>query len=403
VTLVLYWTAVPPRLRRYSIIIAGCVFYAYAVPAYLVLVLALGAITSAIAGRIVASRRRPAEKRAWMVAGVTLIVAVLAFFKDTKFFAATIDDVARRNVLPIPSNRRPAGDLVLHVVDRADPCLPESIAVPVAAVAALGRSLAVLGAGALLDLELHQTLGDMAEELAHDFVLSPLFNELGECHTDLGHRGVLSREVALQKQPSPGATVAALYPTRRPGSYTTPWDTIWPVRLRRRDTRLYSQNLLRFQGILRYRHRPRRAPGPSIPENFDRPYWAQNISEFWHRWHISLSSWIRDYIFIPLVGSRRRPLITGLNLFIAIAAGGTVARRGLDVRRVGLWHGGGLAVHRLWSQLVVPRWQLLTSGGPAIRATSLVPTFAFVVLGWILFAATSFKGAGETLGRALLR
>src|SRR5947209_10590238 len=84
-------------------------------------------------------------------------------------------------------------------VDRADARLPQPIAIPVATVAALGGSLAILGAGALLDLELHEPFGDVAEQFPDDLVLGPLLNELGECHTDLGHRGVPSRKVVCAK------------------------------------------------------------------------------------------------------------------------------------------------------------------------------------------------------------
>jgi len=91
----------------------------------------------------------------------------------------------RREVTAAPQLRDPQ-------IDRAGARLPEPIAVAVAAVAALPGPLAVLGAGALLDLEVHKPPGDVAQELPDDIVLGPLFNELSECHTDLGHRGVLS-------------------------------------------------------------------------------------------------------------------------------------------------------------------------------------------------------------------
>jgi len=142
--------------------------------------------------------------------------------------------------------------------------------------------------------------------------------------------------------------------------------------------------------------------GFAIPENFDRPYWAANISAFWRRWHISLSTWIRDYIFIPLGGSRRPPLIAALNLFTAMALAGLWHGAAWTFVAWGLWHGLGLACHRVWSQAVVPRFARLTSGGPIVTAVSTATTFAFVVLGWVLFAAPSFQAAAATVRRGLL-
>jgi len=84
-------------------------------------------------------------------------------------------------------------------VDRTGACFPQAVSIAVAAVAAIGAALAVLGAAALFDLELHQPLGDVSQELADDVVLSPLLDELGKCDTDFGHSGVPRAEVACAK------------------------------------------------------------------------------------------------------------------------------------------------------------------------------------------------------------
>ena len=109
------------------------------------------------------------------------------------------------------------------------------------------QTLPVFSPGTLLDLKLHEALGDLSEELAHDIVPRPPFNELGECHTNFGHRGVLSRKVTLQKQPSPKATMAALYSRRPPLSYTTPWDKI--QRIAERFARICAQTAARASKV----------------------------------------------------------------------------------------------------------------------------------------------------------
>ena len=69
--------------------------------------------------------------------------------------------------------------------------------------------------------------------------------------------------------------------------------------------------------------------GYKVPINFNLPYLAENVSDFWRRWHISLSTWLRDYLFIPLGGSRKGEILNYRNLFITMALGG-------------LWHGAAM-------------------------------------------------------------
>jgi len=78
-------------------------------------------------------------------------------------------------------------------------------------------------------LELHEPLDDVPGEISDDIILRPLLDELGKCDTGLGNRGVPRAEVAVQKQPLPRATMAALYATRATPSYTTRGDTISPI------------------------------------------------------------------------------------------------------------------------------------------------------------------------------
>jgi len=139
--------------------------------------------------------------------------------------------------------------------------------------------------------------------------------------------------------------------------------------------------------------------GYDILENFDRPYRARNISQFWRRWHISLSSWIRDYLFIPLGGSRRRGF-TLINLAVVMAISGLWHGAAWHFVAWGLWHGFGMAVHRVWGEVVVPRVPALAHG-PVWTPLSVATTFTFVALGWIFFASPSIPVA-LTVFRALV-
>jgi alginate O-acetyltransferase complex protein AlgI len=118
--------------------------------------------------------------------------------------------------------------------------------------------------------------------------------------------------------------------------------------------------------------------GLVIPENFDWPYISRNVSEFWRRWHISLSTWIRDYIYIPLGGSRRGERRTDLNLLIAFVVSGIWHGAGYNFALWGLWHGLLLIAHRRWVK--DERRQQLIPGWAAVALT-----YASVNIGWAFF------------------
>jgi alginate O-acetyltransferase complex protein AlgI len=119
--------------------------------------------------------------------------------------------------------------------------------------------------------------------------------------------------------------------------------------------------------------------GIVIPENFNWPYLSRNINEFWRRWHISLSSWIRDYVYIPLGGSRKGEARTALNLLVAFTVSGIWHGAAYNFAVWGLWHGLLLGAHRQWSRRL-PR---LAARVPTFAAIGL--TFVAVNVGWAFF------------------
>ena len=134
--------------------------------------------------------------------------------------------------------------------------------------------------------------------------------------------------------------------------------------------------------------------GIKLPENFDRPYFRQNLTLFWNSWHISLSQWFRAYVFNPLTRAlRARPLppaaiilITQMvtMLLIGLWHGAT-----LNFVIWGAWHGFGLFVHNRWADFMKPRAALLDARPRLKRAAHLagvVITFHYVILGWVWFA-----------------
>ena len=129
--------------------------------------------------------------------------------------------------------------------------------------------------------------------------------------------------------------------------------------------------------------------GYELCVNFRFPYLARDITDFWRRWHISLSSWLRDYLYIPLGGNRGSSLFQGRNLILTMLLGGLWHGAGWNFILWGALHGAALVLHKLWSHALpensLPR---RVSGflGPVL-------TFSFVCLCWIFFRATDFESA----------
>jgi alginate O-acetyltransferase complex protein AlgI len=129
--------------------------------------------------------------------------------------------------------------------------------------------------------------------------------------------------------------------------------------------------------------------GYRFPQNFNQPYRALSLQDFWRRWHMSLSSWLRDYLYIPLGGSRGGELATYRNLMLTMLLGGLWHGAGLQFVIWGFLHGLGLAVERLARTHVGID---LEKGGIAARLLGWFVTFNFVCVAWIFFRSPSLEG-----------
>jgi alginate O-acetyltransferase complex protein AlgI len=143
--------------------------------------------------------------------------------------------------------------------------------------------------------------------------------------------------------------------------------------------------------------------GYRLTKNFNMPYLAVNISDFWRRWHMSLSTWLRDYLFIPLGGSRGTNWQTCRNLFITMTLGGLWHGASWNFVIWGVFHGIALIVHRLAQPFFVSRPQFQSwVESLAGTAARMAVTFAIVCAGWVLFRATSLVMAGTIFERMLI-
>jgi D-alanyl-lipoteichoic acid acyltransferase DltB (MBOAT superfamily) len=135
-----------------------------------------------------------------------------------------------------------------------------------------------------------------------------------------------------------------------------------------------------------------------LPLNFWSPYKSRNIIEFWQRWHMTLSRFLRDYVYIPLGGNRRGEGRRYCNLLLTMLVGGLWHGAGWTFVIWGALHGVALAANHLWRRLAGP-----SSNNPVARVSSHVLTLTVVIAGWVVFRSTSLKAAGAVFSGMLGR
>lgn len=372
-SLALFWT-VPKRLRLTVLVGTSTVFYAYSYPPYLLLIGALAAVTYCAARAIQRYRKEGAGAavRWWLVVGVAASVGALFYYKYAKLFVATLDTLGRGHVHLTPP------DLLIPLAISfftfefvhflVDVYLGKIEDFSLAQFITFTLFYPTLVAGPIKRFQ------NFAPQIGYTRGLSQIFIAANVYRVLLGlaKKSIVADSMTPFVQPllTPGLP----YHT---GDY---WVGVLAYTAKIYfDFTGYSDIAIGMAGLL----------GFQILENFDRPYWAENISLFWRRWHISLSSWIRDYIFIPLGGSRRGAVLTTLNLALVMALAGLWHGAAWHFVLWGLWHGVGLAVHRVWG-MSRAKAQIVAACPPRLLAGgSIMTTFAFVAVGWVLFAAPS--------------
>ncbi|MCT4533923.1 MBOAT family O-acyltransferase [Halodesulfovibrio sp.] len=128
-----------------------------------------------------------------------------------------------------------------------------------------------------------------------------------------------------------------------------------------------------------------------LPINFFSPYKALSIQDFWRRWHITLSTWLKDYLYIPLGGNRISSTRTYLNLFVTFLLGGLWHGAGWTFIFWGFLHGSALCVHRIWTRLTLYKLP---------KSVAWVITFLFIALAWVTFRAPTITVAFDIYSAA---
>jgi alginate O-acetyltransferase complex protein AlgI len=363
-----------PRQQNWLLLAASYIFYGWAAPRYVVLLIFYTAATFVVGIKIDDSQE-PGARKAWLAAGVLINLGVLGYFKYFGFFAGEVtaalakfgliaDQITLKIFLPIgisfftfqsmaylidvyrgdwPAMRNPLTfavfkaffpQLVAGPIERAHNMMPQIER----ARTVTGNDVAQGIYWALLGFFLKSVVADRVAPLAaYNFLILPdaVFN-----------RGPISALCG-----------------------------IWAFGLQ-----IYGD----FAGYTYIALGVARLMGIQLQRNFLAPYLAMSVQEFWHRWHVTLSSWLRDYFYIPLGGSRRGALRTYANLLVVMTLGGLWHGANWTFMIWGLYHGCGLVVHRALSphlEKIIPIFVRNVGGWLA--------TLIFVTVGWSLFRAAS--------------
>jgi D-alanyl-lipoteichoic acid acyltransferase DltB (MBOAT superfamily) len=363
------------RLRLPLLLVASCVFYAWLSPLYLIPLAYATVVDYLVLGRMVKSPR----PKAWLALSIVNSLGVLAFFKYSAFIAGNINlalsSLGLAYVVPIPRALLPAGlsffllQSVGYVIDVYRGTVPreKSLLTHAVFVSFFPRLLAgpIERAGNLLP-----QLRTGAPVSLRDFTDGLSIFVVG-----------YFKKVAL-------ADYLALYVAQvyaAPGEFRAPALFL--------ATFLYAwQIYFDFSGYTDMARGVARMMGIRLMLNFNNPYLATSMGDFWKRWHISLSSWFRDYVYIPLGGNRKGKLGTYRNLFVTMVLSG-------------LWHGAAWTfvlwgvVHALgnFATRELERTPFYTRRVPAIAKQLFV--FAFVMLAWVFFRAHSIGDAWTIIAR----
>ncbi len=137
--------------------------------------------------------------------------------------------------------------------------------------------------------------------------------------------------------------------------------------------------------------------GFRLPDNFNAPYKSATITEFWRRWHITLSTWLKDYLYISLGGNRKGKFRTYLNLFLTMFLGGLWHGVSLPFIAWGALHGIALALHKVWLSIVPGAKSVGSEMRPVWRVLATIFTLHVVAFGWLLFNSKDMETVGWML------
>jgi alginate O-acetyltransferase complex protein AlgI len=359
----LSWPTISSRSQKLTLAFCSCLFYAAWDWRYLGLLLSISVIDYLVARRIYNSTESGA-RTAWLWVSICSNLGILAYFKYLNFFIENLNNLGLTE-FSVRAILLPAGisfytfKTLSYTIDvyrrELEPC------------------------DSILDYTTFVTF--FPELIAGPIVRASIFipqmgRRIGPTRTRLAE-GASIFLLGLTKKLFIADRMATIADPifLRPEIFTS--GTVW-VGVLAYTIQIYCD----FSGYSDMAIGSARMIGYDLPQNFNMPYLSLSITEFWRRWHITLSSWLRDYLYIPLGGNRHGTFRTYINLMLTMLLGGLWHGASWNFVLWGGMHGVALAVHKLLMGL--PAFQKIP------RLLAWLGTLLFVIFTWVPFRSVSW-------------
>jgi alginate O-acetyltransferase complex protein AlgI len=376
---ILYWF-MPNQWRKLFLILASLVFYLYNQPQFFLLILGLSLTTYFAAWIILRLRFEKRNPFIWWLIGILISILLLCYFKYSRFFVGSINDISYfisgTKPFLLPMLLAPLGisffvfEFIHYLTDVYHGKIPR-------------HSLKDFGLFAVFFPTMVsgpiKRFQPFLEQESRIKSFDILYLKEGMERIIIG----FSKKMIIADSMTPFTNLLL---TPHDVSKAGLWIAIYAYAIKIYfDFAGYSDIAIGIARLFGYR----------VPENFNWPYLRSNISDFWKNWHMSLSSWIKDYLFIPLGGSRRPMPQVVFNLALVMALCGLWHGPNYTFIIWGLWHGIGLGVYHWYKSKRPPG----ASFSWPRRIVATVFTFHYVLIGWVFFAASNLRDAAVILTR----
>lgn len=361
-----------PNLRTWYVVLFSLFFY-YKLSGLYLLLLCGVALSDYIIGRRVAHRREQGlGTRGWVALSITINIAILVYFKATGFFVDILQNIYKDGLLNFEGVVVPAGvsffvfQSIAYVVDIAR-----------GTIRPLRRFVDYLF---LLSFFPKMFLGPLVK--AKEFIPQIEARNLEVSRDDFG-RAVTLIAGGLLKYAVIATALGALFVGPAFNGELGDSGVVALLAVYGFTMQIYCD----FSGYSDIAVGVALMMGFRLPDNFDAPYKSATITEFWRRWHISLSTWLKDYLYIALGGNRRGSFRTYLNLFLTMVLGGLWHGVSICYMAWGVLHGLALALHKIWLKIVPWAKKSGREMHPVVRISATLITLHIVAFGWLLFAS----------------
>ncbi len=359
------------QVKKYILLAGSCYFYACWDYRFLLLLVTLST-ANYYAGLKIASTQALVGKKRWLTASIVFDLMILGFFKYFNFFVASLNSLMLSSEIRLP---------LMNII------LPVGISFMTFEVISYtidiyrGKNKP---AASLLDLSLLVTFfphlvsgpilkpGHFLPQLDREIIVRWKNIENG---TQIFLVGMVKKVLVADRL---AFFVDPVFEAPQDYSSGTVWLAVIAYAIQ-----IYCD----FSGYTDMAIGSAKCLGFEFPPNFNMPYISKSISEFWRRWHISLSTWLRDYLYIPLGGNRKGRLRQYVNLMVVMLLGGLWHGANWNFVIWGGLHGLGLTIHKLYSDILRPK----AVGSRLHACMSWLLTTVFVCVAWVFFRSTDFS------------